>query len=63
MFAFRYLLLPAKTCLVSMFSHIRGRMAINQGDKRVELPGKGDEPHAKWPTPRAMRNLRWEGGP
>lgn len=42
---------------------IRGRMAINQGGKRVELPGKGDEPHAKWPTPRAMRNLRWEGGP
>ncbi len=41
---------------------IRGRMAINRDDKRIELPGKGNLPHAKWPTPRAMRNLRWEGG-
>ena len=41
---------------------IRGRMAIDRSDKRIELPGKTNEPQAQWPAPRAMRNLRWEGG-
>ncbi len=41
---------------------IRGRMKVERGGKMVELPAKVSEPQAKWPTPRAMRNLRWEGG-
>ncbi len=41
---------------------IRGRMKVERGGKMVELPAKVSEPQAKWPAPRAMRNLRWEGG-
>ena len=41
---------------------IRGRIRVNLNGKEIELPAKVNEPQARWPAPRAMRNLRWEGG-
>lgn len=40
---------------------IRGRIKVNRGGKKIELPGKVNELQARWPAPRAMRNLRWDG--
>ena len=41
---------------------IRGRVKVSRGPKQVELPRNASEPRARWPEPRAFRNLRWEGG-
>jgi hypothetical protein len=39
---------------------LRGRMALNRDGKRIEIPELGK--NHRWPAPRALRNLRWEGG-